>query len=111
MVSQTSENWAPGSKLVTSIGSAIGTLELRRNVGTFVLCIASALSRGLGATRPANGRSAAYKYVNPKLLRRANPVVPFQDVRWDNVFRNQQMQLQIGQTGAFERAGKIASAH
>ncbi len=52
MVSQTSENWAPGSKLVTSIGTVIGTLELRRNVGRFVFCIASALLRGVGANRP-----------------------------------------------------------
>ena len=51
-VSQTSENWAPGSRLVTSIGSVTGTRELRRNVGTFVLCIASALSPRVSALGP-----------------------------------------------------------
>jgi len=39
-VSQTSEKWASGSELVTSIGTVIGTLELRRAVsGIFALCI------------------------------------------------------------------------
>ncbi len=67
---QTSENWAPGSRLVTSIDTLAGTLELRRAVWTFVvLCIALTFSTR-NKNRPAVNRpSAVYNYVNAKLVR------------------------------------------
>src|ERR1700739_1009292 len=44
-VSQTSEKRVPGSRLVTRIGTLIGTLELRRSaVGEFTFCIVTGLS-------------------------------------------------------------------
>ena len=71
-VSQTSEKLARGSRLVTRIGTAIGTLELRRNVGTFELCIASASLRGVGAARPTIGERPVLTTLTPSSLESAN---------------------------------------
>src|SRR5580765_804882 len=50
-VSQTSEKRVPGSRLVTRTGRLIGTLELRRSAaGELVLCIITALTRGVRDT-------------------------------------------------------------
>src|ERR1700674_880236 len=79
-VSQTSENWAPGSRLVTSIGTVTGTRELRRNVGTCVLCIASALSPVVSVARPVT-QAPHTTTLALSSSKSANSVVPFQDVR------------------------------
>jgi hypothetical protein len=53
-VSQTSEKGAPGSRLVTAMGSVTGTLELRRTVSvTFALCMVISLPESL-PPRPAD---------------------------------------------------------
>jgi len=78
-VSQTSENLAPGSRLVTSIGTVTGTRELRRNVGEFVLCIAAASWPEVSVAR-LEAEALSTPTLAPTSLKSANPVVPFQDV-------------------------------
>jgi hypothetical protein len=68
-VSQTSEKLAPGSKLVTSIGTAIGTLELRRTAGTFELCIASAFVARSRYRSARSRRAPCINYVTAKFIK------------------------------------------
>src|SRR5467141_2290289 len=79
-VSQTSENLAPGSRLVTSIGTVTGTRELRRNVGEFILCISSCLSQGVCVARLVT-EALSTPTLAPTSLKSANPVVPFPDIQ------------------------------
>jgi hypothetical protein len=47
----------------------IGTLELRRDVGTFELCIAFASLRGVSTARPVNRRAPCMNYVTAKFIK------------------------------------------
>jgi hypothetical protein len=57
-VSQTSEKWESGSELVTSIGTVIGTLELRRDMsGVFGRCIVMPCCDGYEPLGPCTARA------------------------------------------------------